>query len=428
MAGGDNSGAAARSDNGYGWIMVAVGFGLQALAFGGIGSVGVFLKPLAADFGWSRGEVSAGYTAVALSAAAFGILWGWLSDRRGGRRIALFGVIMMGLSYFALSQTGSLWYYYLLHFAFGALGNSAVSTPLFAAVGFWFTRNQGLAIGLMAAGGAFGQAVFPYAARLLIDAYDWQTAYAAIGITFLAVGLPLALLVRDPPSRSVAGGAANAAPSTEPPPPVAVRTTLIFLSAAAFFCCICMSVPIVHVVALVSDRGIDPSLAASVLSVLMIAGIGGRIMGGKLSDMVGAVPAWMIASAGQTLLVLFFPFAEGLWMVYTLAAVFGLFYSADMATILVAGRMLLPARIAAQALGVIVFFGWLGMGTGAWAGGFLFDLTGSYFWSYATAAAGGVVNLLILSVFLTKLRGRRIDLPRFDEDPGGLGSPGLLRP
>ena len=150
-----------RGDNGYGWVMVGVGFGLVSLAFGGIGSIGVFLKPLAADFGWSRGEVSLGYSAIALSAAAFGIFWGWLADRRGGRGIALFGVIMMGLSYFGLSFTGELWYYYLMHFAFGALGNSAAGTPIFATTGFWFTRNQGLAIGVMAAGGAFGKSGAP---------------------------------------------------------------------------------------------------------------------------------------------------------------------------------------------------------------------------------------------------------------------------
>ncbi len=98
--------SAPETDSRFGWLMVIVAFGLQTLAFGGIGSVGVFLKPLAADFGWTRGEVSAGYTAVALSAAGFGILWGWLADRKGGRNIALFGVVMMGLSYFALSMTG----------------------------------------------------------------------------------------------------------------------------------------------------------------------------------------------------------------------------------------------------------------------------------------------------------------------------------
>ncbi|ANK79375.1 MAG: hypothetical protein TEF_00175 [Rhizobiales bacterium NRL2] len=400
-----------RGDNGYGWVMVAVGFGLVSLAFGGIGSVGVFLKPLEAEFGWSRGEVSLGYTSVAVAAAAFGIFWGWLADRRGGRGIALFGVTMMGVSYFGLSFTGELWYYYLMHFAFGALGNAAAGTPIFATTGFWFTRNQGLAIGVMAAGGAFGQAVCPYAARLLISAYDWQTAYAVLGVAFLVIGLPLAMLVRDPPARIQSRAEARAARQGGPAlrieaaaaTSLAPRQVMPWICAAAFFCCVCMTVPIVHIVALVSDRGVDPELAASVLSVLMIAGISGRILGGKVADIVGPVPGWMIMSGGQTALVLLFPVTEDLIWTYVLAAAFGLFYSGDMASILVAGRMLLPARVAAQSMGWIVFFGWLGMGTGAWAGGAIFDYAGDYFWSYATAAGGGVVNLLILGLFWIRL-------------------------
>lgn len=384
----------------YAWVMVAVAFGLQTLAFGGVGSVGVFLKPLTEEFGWSRGEVSAGYSALALSAAAFGILWGWLADRKGGRNIALFGVLMMGISFFALSWTGSLWYYYLMYFAFGALGNSAVGTPIYATVGFWFTRNQGLAIGLMAAGGAFGQAVVPFAARLLISAWDWQTAYAVIGISFLVIGIPLALLVRDPPSRRAATNRAAApAASVEVDPPAPPALVLPFLSAAAFFCCICMSVPIVHTVALVSDRGFAPEAAASVLLVLMIAGIGGRVLGGRLADMVGPLNGWMMMSFGQTILVFAFPFVDGLWATWVLAAIFGVVYSGDMASILVTARMMLPARIAARSLGIVVFFGWLGMGTGAWGGGAIFDFAGNYVWSYAVAAGGGIINLMILMAF-----------------------------
>lgn len=384
----------------YAWIMVAVAFGLQTLSFGGVGSVGVFLKPLTEEFGWSRGEVSAGYSALALSAAAFGILWGWLADRKGARHIALFGVLMMGISFFALSWTGSLWYYYLMYFAFGALGNSAVGTPIYATVGYWFTRNQGLAIGVMAAGGAFGQAVVPFGARLLITAWDWQTAYAVIGVAFLVIGIPLALLVRDPPARLVV---ANRQATPQPvigaenlAPPALV---LPFLSAAAFFCCICMSVPIVHTVALVSDRGFAPEAAASVLLVLMIAGIGGRILGGRLADMVGPLNGWMLMSLGQTALVFAFPFVEGLWATWVLAAIFGVVYSGDMSSILVTARMMLPARIAARSLGIVIFFGWLGMGTGAWGGGAIFDVAGDYVWSYAVAAVGGIVNLLILMTF-----------------------------
>jgi len=160
-----------------------------------------------------------------------------------------------------------------------------------------------------------------------------------------------------------------------------------------------MSVPIVHTVALVSDRGVAPEAAASVLLVLMIAGIGGRVLGGRLADMVGPVNGWMLMSLGQTALVFAFPFVDGLWATWILAAIFGVVYSGDMSSILATARLRLPARIAARSLGIVVFFGWLGMGTGAWGGGAIFDVAGNYVWSYAVAAGGGIVNLLILMAF-----------------------------
>ena len=49
----------------YGWVMVFVVFTLSGLSFGALGSISVFLKPLAAEFGWGRAETSLGYTAIA---------------------------------------------------------------------------------------------------------------------------------------------------------------------------------------------------------------------------------------------------------------------------------------------------------------------------------------------------------------------------
>ena len=74
----------------YGWILVAIVFTLSTLSFGALGAVSVFLKPLAAEFGWGRGETAFGYTAIAFSAALFGVLWGVIADRFGTR---WFGIV-----------------------------------------------------------------------------------------------------------------------------------------------------------------------------------------------------------------------------------------------------------------------------------------------------------------------------------------------
>jgi len=48
----------------YGGVMVGAGFFLLALNFGGLISIPVFLKPLATQFGWLRGETAFAYTAA----------------------------------------------------------------------------------------------------------------------------------------------------------------------------------------------------------------------------------------------------------------------------------------------------------------------------------------------------------------------------
>ena len=388
----------------YGWVMVAVTFVLTGLAFGGMASVGVFLKPLAAHFGWSRGEISAGYTVVALSSAAAGIGWGFLSDRIGARRPAIIAVMAMAAALVLLSNQTSLWHFYSFCFLYGALGHGPASVPLYANVGYWFTRNKGLAMGAMAAGGAMGQGVVPFFARMLISEFDWQTAYLVMAAAYVLIGLPVAALIRDPPARLAARAGLDDGGTDVP---LAPREVITWISVAVVFCCTCMSVPIVHVVSMVSDRGVGPQEAASVLLVLMVAGTFGRVLGGKLTDMVGALQAYMMMSFCQTLLVGWFPYIHSMWGSYTLAAVFGLAYSGVMAGLLICLRVMVPARLAGRAMGIGGFFGWLGMGFGGFQGGLVYDLTGTYTWSFAAAALAGVVNLTVLSAFYLRIQRRR---------------------
>lgn len=390
-----------------GWIMVGVAFWLSALSFGGLGSVGVFLKPLASEFGWSRGETSLGYTALSLAAGVLGVAWGVVADRYGSRGLAIMASVAMAAALFLLGRTQNLGQFYLYNLLFGGFGFAALMSPLMANVSFWLTGRMGLAIGLVAAGGAFGQGLVPFIARLLISAYDWRTAYLVLAVGYLIAGLPLAWFVREAPARIAARSAAPAGTAIEDGFDVQPREAVSWISVAVVFCCICMAVPIVHVVPLVSDMGASPELAAGVLMTLMLAGVVGRILGGVLGDRIGALPAYMLLSLSQSVLVIWFPHISGLLGIYLLAAIFGIAYSGVMASILVCMRVMVPAAYAGRALGVSVFFGMVGMGLGGYIGGALFDLTGGYGWSYLVAGLSGGANLIILMLFHLRVRARR---------------------
>ncbi len=381
----------------YGWVMVGVGFVMLALNFGGLISISVFLKPLTAQFGWLRGETAFAYTAGGAAIGVCGIAWGWLADRYGARRVVLLGAVMQGVALWMLARLELLWQFYACYVLLGGLGFAAINVPLIANVGQWFSARKGLALGIVSAGGALGQGIVPYVARWLISGSGWQSAYTTLAIAYLAIGVPLALLVRTAPRQATAQGAAAAAPAAaEAPPLMSPQRAVAWLSTAVIFCCICMAVPLVHVVALITDRGIAPQTAAAVFMTLMVAGLVGRVLMGRLADAWGGLRAYVAASLAQTLVVFWFTQVHSLAALYVVAALFGLGFSGVMTCIWVCVREMVPPRAAGTSLGFVVFFAWIGMGLGGWLGGYWYDLTGSYGLPFALAALAGIINLAIL--------------------------------
>ena len=390
-------------DPAYGWVMVFAVFLLSALAFGALGSISVFLKPLVTEFGWSRGQTSFGYTVISFSSAVFGVLWGYIADRFGTRWFGLIAAFAMSGSLFALSQQESILQFYGLYFLFGAFGNAMVTSPLFANVGFWFTHKPGLALGITASGGAVGQAVVPYLCAVSLELYGWQTTYMLSAACYLALALPVALLIRESPGREQAR---LQLVDEERTFPLSEREVIVWISVAIIFCCTCMSVPIVHLVPLLTDSGFSLDQATTVLMVLMLSGALGRILGGRLGDLIGALPSYIVMSAGQTLSVFWFPFLDSTAAIYLIAVLFGFTYSGVMSAILVCTRMMVSAKFAARAMSITSFFGWFGMGAGGFMGGYLFDLTGDYDLSFICAMLVGCINVTILALFAQRIRNQ----------------------
>ena len=391
-------------DPSYAWVMVACVFVLSALSFGTLASISVFLKPLALEFGWSRGQTSLSYTVISFSSAVFGVFWGYIADKYGTRWFGIVAAIMMSLSLFLLSKQTNIYHFYGFYFLFGAFGNAMVTSPLFANVGFWFRNNPGLALGITAAGGAVGQGLIPYFSGIIIETDGWRAAYYFMAIIYLAIAIPAALFIRESPWRE------QARTSTEEEPrdfPLSEKEAITWLCSAVIFCCICMSVPIVHLVPLLTDAEFTIEFATSVLMVLMFCGAFGRILGGKLGDTIGALPAYMLMSLGQTVSVIWFPYVTNPIGLYLLAAFFGFTYSGVMSSILVTTRMVVSAKFAGRANSLGSFFGWTGMGMGGFFGGYFYDLYGDYFWSFAFASFMGAINLIVLLRFLARINNRK---------------------
>lgn len=387
----------------YGWVMVLVVFVLSGLAFGSMASISVFLKPVSFEFGWSRGQTSFAYTVASLSSAVFGVLWGQVADKYGTKWFGFVGAICMSLVLFALSSLDSIVQFYTLYFLFGAMGSALLFSPLYANVGFWFKENPGLALGLAASGGAIGQAFIPHLSGILIESSGWKMAYVNLAIIYILISLPIAFLIKESPWRI---NARNQEEEEERNFPLSEKEVVSWISVAVIFCCICMSIPIMHLVPLLTDKGFSLEFATSVLMILMICGAFGRILGGMLGDYIGALPGYILMSFGQTIFVVWFPHLISPTSIYVLAALFGFTYSGVMSSILVCTRIMVSAKFGARAMSLTSLFGWIGMGLGGYLGGYFFDIYGDYSWAFAFAGITGILNLFILALFFMNIRRR----------------------
>jgi len=342
-----------------------------------------------------------GYTVASLGSAFFGIIWGYMADKYGTRFFGFFATFFMVSCLFFLGKQNSILHFYALYFCFGAFGNAVVGSPLYANVGFWFKKNPGLALGITAAGGAAGQGIIPLISTNLIRVYGWQDAYMYLSFLYLLIMVPFSFLIKESPWRKKARIAIN---DEFRDFPLSEKEVITWISCAVIFCCICMSVPIVHLIPLLTDASFSEDFAASVFLVLMIFGIIGRIISGKLGDMIGALPTYILMSIGQTISVLGFPYIDFKVGLFVLAAAFGFTYSGVMSAILVCARMMVSAKLAGRAMALGSFFGWVGMGLGGYFGGLLFDIKGDYTWSFQFASAMGSVNIFILWQFHKRIK------------------------
>jgi len=392
----------------YAWFMTVLSSVIMGMGAGALISISTFLKPVIAEFGWLRGEASFAYMAGAIALGFSGIGMGWLSDRYSIRPVIIVGVVAVGGSLILLSTQTALWQFYLYYCILGGLGIAAFDAPLIANVGNWFNRNKGMALGIATAGRALGQGGVPFVAGLLISSIGWRDTYMVLGVTCWIVLLPLALLVRTPPGLADAKAASRNADKAEIEKAYPVRPELAvgWVGVASLFCCTCMGTAIVHAVAIARDAGLGAEQAAGVILIIYVSGFFGRLTFGKMSDHIGGIRAYGLASLGQTIFVFWFTQMETLTGFYIQAALFGFFMAGVMTGLVVSIRELTPIHMRGTANGFMHLLAWFGMGFGGYQAGLFFDLYGNYIISYANAAAAGLINLVLVGSLYLYIRRR----------------------
>jgi MFS family permease len=196
-------------------------------------------------------------------------------------------------------------------------------------------------------------------------------------------------------------GAVGGQPRVFGLPPNAVYVPLVV---ASFLCCVTMSMPQAHLVALCSDIGIKPSHGAAMLSLLLGAGFISRQVWGLISDRIGGLRTLLVSSAAQAAGMTGFLLTQDEVGLFAVSAAFGLGFAGLIPAYVLTIRQLFPASEASWRIPALLLFSGIGMGTGGWLAGALYDYFGYYAPAFAAGVASNLLNFALIAALVLRQR------------------------
>jgi MFS family permease len=344
----------------------------------GMNSFSLFLKPIEAEFGWSRTMVTIPYMFGMLGWGIGGVLFGKMADDFGARRVILGGTLLMAAGFFGMSVSQnlwqlSLWYGIMVGLAKGACGLVIISLLV---AKHYDAKHRGLAVSVIQTASPLSPLFFSPALYFLIKTFDWRAAALASGVLLVAVAFPLGWLgARDPNDASTSRRNRASWKSCLP----YLRDRSMLLMFAARFSCGVALFQSVHLVAIALSKGFDPATGAIAVGVFGGAAAASALLFGWLSDRYGRVRvlalSYLVRGLGTLVLALDMPNEILFYLVVALAM------GPTFGTIAVQNVMfyeIVGPRMAGVMLGLSFIVHQIGSAGGPILASIAFDLTGSY--------------------------------------------------
>ncbi|OBX17844.1 MFS transporter [Erythrobacter sp. QSSC1-22B] len=284
-----------RGEFSLGWKVLlvsvfGVAFGASPIPFN---IISFTIEPLATEFGWSRTQAVIPITIFGIIASLLAPLFGWLADRYGVRRVALASLAAFGLAFAAIAFTprgdaqAALYSYYGLWVLVGLVGIGSTPITWSRAVNMWFFKRKGLALGILLMGTSIAAIIIPQVAQWAIANYGWRMMFVIIAAFPLLIALPLGIaFFREPapeerPKTDATGGTALTG-VTLGQALRDYRFWLIWLSILTI--AFAFGGAFVNMVPILADHGLPAKVAATVMTILGLGILSGRIITGVLLD------------------------------------------------------------------------------------------------------------------------------------------------
>ena len=394
----------------YGWVIVAVSLITLTVAYGIWWSFPVFYVSMLKEFGWSRAGTASIFT-VGLIVYGFGSFpAGALIDRLGPRKLIPLASVMVAAGCLISAAAVEKWHFYIAYGVFMGIGTICMGfVPITALISDWFIQRRGTALGIALMGNVTPP-LLAFPVQELISLAGWRNAYLVLAAVLLAAIVPLTLFfMRTRPQdlgQEADGRPARLSPDRGKKGRDRVRVSLEVvnrewvetewrlgnslktfqfwaLTGVMFTVGIGSGTIMGHLVAMAVDLGRSREMAAFLFSLVGLIAAAGRLSG-FVSDRIGREVTFTLLTflhiCGVLALLIFLKNPQ-VWPLYIYAVAFGFGYGLSSPTLSAGAADLFIGRSFGRILGFSNIAYGVGQGIGAWAGGAVFDFTGSYDWA-----------------------------------------------
>ena len=395
----------------YAWIIIVIAAVLH-MAGGSIRQTfGVLIVPFEDQFGWSPASSVFAYSLASIVGALLAPISGIATDRYGARKVILVGIVFFFLGAIFTGFASQVWHIWI-SFGIGlGVAQAAFNVPILAAASYWFRTRLGLGIGLLQASHGVGPAVMVILVSLIISSVDWQLAFLTLGTFGTLVMLGLMLFFRNRPADM--GLRAYGAPDTEPVRQrldpiidrvraqayrISMQGTSAFwkLVGVHFLGCTGHAIIIIYVIPIAIRAGVDTLAAAGILTTLVSVSVLTRFLTPVVADYLGAKRAMATMFVLQGLPVLMLFWTQEVWQFYLFAVIFGLGYGGEGSAFPIINRQYFGRGPMGRSFGWQQFGAGTGMAFGAWIGGALFGVFGTYSATIILSAVASVTGAFII--------------------------------
>ena len=293
-----------KNPNNYRWIILAVCFFTITFTNGlTLGGLVVFDRELLDYLSEVTGEEVLRQElklkdAITLwSTAVFAFIAGIIIDRVGVRALMISGMFLLSATFYYYAQSDSLTDMYIIHIFQGMVLSMSGMVINVVLISKWFNDNRGLAIGVLLAGTSVGNGIFPQINTYLltISDGDWRQVMIWLALIPLAYIPVLFAFIKEKPEDVAVkedNQASNDFKASSIEGGFTLQQTLRsanfwFLSVMAFCTFYSILAMIGHVFLMLDGEGYSPQISATGVSIIFIGGFIGKIISGKLAEMIG---------------------------------------------------------------------------------------------------------------------------------------------